>query len=44
MPKSRGRSFDHAPGKQHIIAPKLVMSYFAKIFYASKGRTQRWTL
>ena len=30
MPKSRGKSFGHAPEKQHIIAPKLVMSHFAK--------------
>ena len=29
MPKSRGRRFDC------IITPKLVMSQFAKIFYAS---------
>ena len=44
MPKSRGSSFDRAPEKQHIIAPKLVMSHFEKIFYASNERTQRWTL
>ena len=42
MPKSSGSSFDRAPEKQDIIAPKLVISQFANIFYASNGKTQKW--
>ena len=30
MLNSRGRIFDRAPEKQHIIAPKFVMYHFAK--------------
>ena len=44
MPKSRGRGFDRASKKRHVIAHKLAMSHFAKIFHALNRRTYRLTL
>ena len=44
MPKSRGRGFDRAPKKGHIIAHKLAMSHFVKIFPASNTSTYKVAL